>query len=88
MFSKSVLILSYFVLGIYCQANTFNCTDDANCGINIDKVIVIQDHPKGKLFSYTLTSKFKYVLPIWRVELWPIWVCPTHSILNKSNPFT
>ena len=52
MFSKSVLILSYFVLGIYCQANTFNCTDDANCGINIDKVIVIQENTKGKLFSY------------------------------------
>ena len=47
MFSKSVLILSYFVLGIYCQANTFNCTDDANCGINIDKIIVIQENPKG-----------------------------------------
>ena len=47
MFTKSVLILSYFVLGIYCQANTFNCTDDANCGINIDKIIVIQENPKG-----------------------------------------
>ena len=51
MFTRSILILSCFVLGIYCQTTTHNCKDNAKCGVIIDTLIVNQNNPKGKLIS-------------------------------------